>query len=157
MFNQWRQTIFIKAPTSKIVVAPSQHIHHSLTLTLSTQPNPWGCFSKTFPLRLGLQETLLYNIYIAKYNESVKLSISAHGFLRPSSVKLLAVYSACTHLSDNDGLAERIFFWLLRFFFWEETHQKNAIDVENRFWAEIPMVFHFSEAREIFYTLASHG
>ena len=42
-------------------------------------------------------------------------------------------YSAHSHLSDNRGLAERKILQLLRIFFWEETRQKNAIDVENKF------------------------
>jgi hypothetical protein len=68
-----------------------------------------------------------------RYIEPLK---SLKGTCHPSTIVCLSYlnpYSVHSHLSDNRGLAERKILQLLRIFFWEETRQKNAIDVENKF------------------------
>jgi len=57
-------------------------------------------------------------------------------------------YSANRHLSNNCGLAGRKI--------WEETHQKNVIDVENPFMEGNSHVFHFSEGWKKRYMVSTH-
>ena len=60
-----------------------------------------------------------------------------------------SLYSACTHLSDNCGLAERNFsnYWD---FFLGGNPPKECDWCWEQILGRIPMVFHFSEAREFF-------